>query len=69
MTVVRAYTTSQDGLDRPNKDLWRARTAAEKIVPTSTSAAEAIGKVIPDREGKLDGMALRIPVACGQSPT
>lgn len=65
MTTVHAYTSTQNLLDGPHKDLRRARSAAENIIPTSTGAAEAIGKVIPDLQGKLDGMALRVPVACG----
>ena len=65
MTTVHAYTATQNLLDGPHKDLRRARSAAENIIPTSTGAAEAIGKVIPDLQGKLDGMALRVPVACG----
>ncbi len=65
MTTVHAYTASQNLLDGPHKDLRRARSAAENIIPTSTGAAEAIGKIIPKLDGKLDGMALRIPVSCG----
>lgn len=65
MTTVHAYTSTQNLLDGPHKDLRRARSAAENIIPTSTGAAEAIGKVIPDLQGKLDGMALRVPLACG----
>lgn len=65
MTTVHAYTSTQNLLDGPHKDLRRARSAAENIIPTSTGAAEAIGKVIPELQGKLDGMALRVPVACG----
>lgn len=65
ITTVHAYTSTQNLLDGPHKDLRRARSAAENIIPTSTGAAEAIGKVIPDLQGKLDGMALRVPLACG----
>jgi len=65
MTTVHAYTASQNLLDGHHKDLRRARSAADNIIPTSTGAAEAIGKVIPELSGKLDGMALRVPVPCG----
>jgi len=65
MTTVHAYTASQNLLDGPHKDLRRARSAAENIIPTSTGAAQAIGKVIPELDGKLDGMALRVPLPCG----
>lgn len=65
ITTVHAYTSSQNLLDGPHKDLRRARSAAENIIPTNTSAAEAICKVIPDLQGKVDGMALRVPLACG----
>jgi len=65
MTTVHAYTANQVLLDGPHKDLRRARAAAQNVIPTSTGAAEAIGKVIPDLDGKLDGMALRVPVPCG----
>jgi glyceraldehyde 3-phosphate dehydrogenase len=65
MTTTHAYTASQNLLDGPHKDLRRARSAAENIIPTSTGAAEAIGRVIPELNGRLDGMALRVPVACG----
>ena len=61
MTTVHSYTTTQRILDLPHKDLRRARAAAENIVPTTTGAAKAIGKVIPEIDGKLDGMALRVP--------
>lgn len=65
MTTAHAYTADQNLLDGPHKDPRRARSAAENIVPTSTGAAEAISKVIPEMEGKLNGLALRVPVACG----
>ncbi|MFW5875302.1 MAG: type I glyceraldehyde-3-phosphate dehydrogenase [Myxococcota bacterium] len=65
MTTVHAYTNDQNLLDGPHKDLRRARSAADNIVPTSTGAARAISKVLPDLQGKLDGMALRVPVPCG----
>jgi len=65
MTTVHAYTNDQSLLDLPHKDLRRARAAAMSIIPTSTGAAKAIGLVIPDLQGKLDGMALRVPVPDG----
>lgn len=65
MTTVHAYTNDQRTLDGPHKDLRRARAAAVNIVPTTTGAAAAVGKVLPDLKGKLDGMALRVPVATG----
>jgi len=61
MTTVHAYTNDQRILDLPHKDLRRARAAALNIIPTTTGAAKAIGKVIPELEGKLDGIALRVP--------
>ena len=60
-TTVHAYTSDQRILDNPHKDLRRARSAAENIVPTSTGAAKATALVLPELEGKLDGMALRVP--------
>jgi len=65
MTTVHAYTNDQRILDLPHKDLRRARSAAINIIPTSTGAARAVGKVLPQLAGKLDGMALRVPVANG----
>lgn len=65
MTTVHSYTNDQVILDGPHKDLRRARAAAMNIVPTSTGAASAIGSVIPDLDGKLDGMALRVPTPTG----
>ncbi len=65
MTTVHAYTNDQQILDLPHKDLRRARAAATNIIPTSTGAAKAIGLVLPELAGKLDGIALRVPVACG----
>lgn len=67
MSTVHAYTNDQNTLDAPHRkgDLRRARAAAENIVPNTTGAAKAIGKVIPELEGKLDGTALRVPVAAG----
>lgn len=62
MTTVHAYTNDQRILDLAHKDLRRARAAATNIIPTSTGAAKAIGKVIPELEGKLDGIAMRVPV-------
>jgi glyceraldehyde 3-phosphate dehydrogenase len=65
MTTVHAYTQDQNLQDAPHKDLRRARAAALNIVPTSTGAAKAIGLVLPDLKGKLDGFALRVPVPTG----
>jgi glyceraldehyde 3-phosphate dehydrogenase len=65
MNTVHAYTSTQSLLDQPHKDFRRARAAAVNIVPTSTGAAKAIGEVIPALAGKLDGLALRVPVANG----
>jgi glyceraldehyde 3-phosphate dehydrogenase len=65
MTTVHSYTNDQRILDLPHSDLRRARAAAINIVPTSTGAAKAIGKVIPALDGKLDGLALRVPTPCG----
>ncbi|MHB0976787.1 MAG: type I glyceraldehyde-3-phosphate dehydrogenase [Candidatus Aquicultorales bacterium] len=65
MTTVHAYTNDQVILDAPHKDLRRARAAAVNIIPTSTGAARAIGLVIPELKGKLDGIALRAPVPDG----
>lgn len=62
MTTVHAYTNIQTLLDRARKDLRRARNAATNIIPTSTGAAAAIGEVIPELKGRLDGMAMRVPV-------
>mgnify|MGYP001167319047 CR=1 FL=1 len=61
MTTVHAYTNDQLNLDNPHKDLRRARACAQSIIPTKTGAAKAIGKVMPELEGKLNGMALRVP--------
>jgi glyceraldehyde 3-phosphate dehydrogenase len=61
MTTVHAYTNDQRILDLPHSDLRRARAAALSMIPTSTGAARAIGLVIPDLKGKLDGMAVRVP--------
>ena len=62
MTTVHAYTNDQRILDLPHKDLRRARAAAESIIPTTTGAAKAVAKVIPSLEGKLNGMAMRVPI-------
>jgi glyceraldehyde 3-phosphate dehydrogenase len=61
MTTVHSYTTSQNILDLPHKDLRRGRAAAMSIIPTTTGAAKATGLVIPEVQGKLDGMAMRVP--------
>jgi len=65
MTTVHSYTSDQNLMDGPHKDLRRARHAAENIVPTTTGAASAIGVVIPDLDGRLDGIALRVPTPTG----
>ena len=65
MTTVHAYTNDQRILDFPHSDLRRARAAAGNIIPTSTGAAKAIGLVLPELKGKLDGMAMRVPVMDG----
>jgi glyceraldehyde 3-phosphate dehydrogenase len=67
MTTVHAYTQDQNLLDGPHKDLRRARAAALNIIPTSTGAAKAIGLVLPDLKGRLDGYALRVPVPTGSA--
>ena len=61
MTTVHSYTNDQRILDLPHKDLRRARAAAVNMIPTSTGAAKAIGKMIPELSGKLDGIAIRVP--------
>ena len=61
MTTIHSYTNDQRILDLPHKDLRRARAAAVSMIPTTTGAAQAIGKVIPELKGKLDGLAIRIP--------
>jgi glyceraldehyde 3-phosphate dehydrogenase len=65
MTTVHAYTNDQRILDLPHKDLRRARAAALSIIPTSTGAAKAIGLVLPELKGKLDGFSLRVPIPDG----
>jgi len=67
MTTVHAYTQDQNLQDGPHKDLRRARAAAVNIVPTSTGAAKAIGLVLPNLAGKLDGFALRVPITTGSA--
>lgn len=61
MTTIHAYTGDQPTLDRNHKDLYRARSAAQSIIPTTTGAAKAVGEVIPDLNGKIDGVAMRVP--------
>lgn len=65
MTTIHAYTQDQNLQDGPHKDLRRARAAALNIVPTTTGAAKAIGLVLPELSGRLDGYALRVPIATG----
>jgi glyceraldehyde 3-phosphate dehydrogenase len=65
MTTIHAYTNDQNVADMIHKDLRRARAAGANIIPTTTGAAKAIGKVIPELEGKLDGMAVRVPIPVG----
>ncbi|MGP4028486.1 type I glyceraldehyde-3-phosphate dehydrogenase [Actinomadura sp. 3N407] len=67
MTTIHAYTQDQNLQDAPHKDLRRARAAAVNVVPTSTGAAKAIGLVLPELKGKLDGYALRVPVPTGSA--
>ena len=61
MTTVHAYTNDQNNLDNPHKDLRRARACGQSIIPTSTGAAKALSLVLPELEGKIHGMALRVP--------
>jgi glyceraldehyde 3-phosphate dehydrogenase len=65
MTTVHSYTNDQVILDGPHSDLRRARSAAVSMIPTTTGAAVAVGKVIPELNGKLDGMAVRVPTPTG----
>ncbi len=65
MTTIHSYTNDQRILDAPHSDLRRARSAAVSQIPTTTGAAKAVGKVIPDLNGKLDGMAVRVPTPTG----
>ncbi|MGC4854293.1 type I glyceraldehyde-3-phosphate dehydrogenase [Micromonospora sp. DT4] len=67
MTTIHAYTQDQNLQDAPHQDLRRARAAALNIVPTSTGAAKAIGLVLPELKGKLDGYALRVPIPTGSA--
>ncbi len=67
MTTIHAYTQDQNLQDGPHKDLRRARAAALNIVPTSTGAAKAVALVLPELKGKLDGFALRVPIATGSA--
>ncbi|WP_055482193.1 type I glyceraldehyde-3-phosphate dehydrogenase [Sphaerimonospora mesophila] len=67
MTTIHAYTQDQNLQDGPHKDLRRARAAALNIVPTSTGAAKAIGLVLPELKGRLDGYALRVPIPTGSA--
>ncbi len=63
MTTIHAYTNDQRILDLPHSDIRRARAAAQSMIPTSTGAARAVGEVLPQLKGKLDGMAVRVPTA------
>jgi len=65
MTTIHAYTNDQVILDFPHKDLRRARAAAINLIPTSTGAAKAIGLVMPEVQGRVDGISVRAPVATG----
>ena len=65
MTTVHAYTPSQPVLDSPHKDLRRARAAAINLIPTTTGATRALGKVLPELEGKIGGLAIRAPIPVG----
>jgi len=65
MTTIHSYTNDQRILDAPHSDLRRARSAAVSQIPTTTGAAKAVGKIIPDLDGKLDGMAVRVPTPTG----
>ncbi len=65
MTTIHGYTTDQAVLDSPHANMRRGRTSAANIIPTTTGAAIATTKVLPNLEGKIDGMAMRVPVTCG----
>ncbi len=65
MTTIHSYTNDQRILDLPHKDLRRARSAALSQIPTTTGAAKAVGKVIPELKGKLDGVSVRVPTPTG----
>ena len=67
MTTIHSYTNDQVVQDFPHKDLYRARAAALNIIPTTTGAAEAVGLVIPELQGKLTGMSMRVPTATGSA--
>ena len=67
MTTTHAYTNDQKILDLPHKDLRRARAAAVNVIPTSTGAAKAIGLVMPEMLGRLDGISMRVPVPDGSA--
>ncbi len=67
ITTVHAYTNDQRLADVPHKDLRRSRAANENIIPTTTGAARAVGKVLPELKGKLDGVAMRVPVPDGST--
>jgi glyceraldehyde 3-phosphate dehydrogenase len=67
MTTIHAYTQDQNLQDGPHKDLRRARAAALNVVPTSTGAAKAIGLVMPELKGRLDGFAMRVPIPTGSA--
>jgi glyceraldehyde 3-phosphate dehydrogenase len=61
MTTIHSYTNDQPSLDQMHKDLYRARAAALSMIPTSTGAAKAVGLVLPELNGKLDGVSIRVP--------
>jgi len=65
MTTIHSYTNDQIILDAPHSDLRRARSAAMSQIPTTTGAAKAVGKVIPELKGKIDGLAIRVPTPTG----
>ena len=65
MNTIHSYTNDQRILDAPHSDLRRARSAAVSMIPTTTGAAKAVGKVIPELKGKLDGLAVRVPTPTG----
>ncbi|HXU46900.1 MAG TPA: type I glyceraldehyde-3-phosphate dehydrogenase, partial [Thermoanaerobaculia bacterium] len=67
LTTVHAYTNDQRLADVPHKDYRRSRAAAQNVIPTTTGAARAVGKVLPQLEGKLDGLAMRVPVPDGST--
>lgn len=65
MTTIHAYTADQELVDAPHKDFRRGRSAAQNMVPTTTGAAEAVAKTIPDLKGTFDGLSIRVPIICG----